>query len=133
MSERPSVVTAIVLSDHGVLLCRRHDGKPEWSFPGGEVEAGESWADTAERECAEETGLTVVPGEVLGERVHPKTGRHMAYVACDAAGDTRVKVGDPDEHSEVGWYSLEQAREMLPGLDEPVEKHLETHLPARAS
>jgi hypothetical protein len=34
MSE-PSVVAAIVISQEGVLLGRRHDGKPPWTFIAG--------------------------------------------------------------------------------------------------
>lgn len=120
------VVTAIVTSPAGVLLCRRHDGKPEWSFPGGEWEDGESEVECAIRETAEETGLTVEAGERLGERIHPKTGRRMIYYAAAPVGsDTRTKVGDPDEHAEVAWVPWADARDRLPHLFEPVAEHLE--------
>lgn len=32
MSDQPTIVAAIVTSPHGVLLGRRHDGKPPWTF-----------------------------------------------------------------------------------------------------
>jgi ADP-ribose pyrophosphatase YjhB (NUDIX family) len=46
MPNHPTIVAAIVTSFQGVLLARRHDGKPEWTFPSGAQEAGEGYADT---------------------------------------------------------------------------------------
>jgi 8-oxo-dGTP pyrophosphatase MutT (NUDIX family) len=124
MSE-PSIVAAVVTSDHGVLLGRRHDGKPPWTFIAGAVEEGESPQETAARECMEETGLAVETGEVIGERDHPKTGRHMIYVACRPANGTQVTVGDPEELAEVAWRELADLDELMPyGVFDPVSDHL---------
>jgi 8-oxo-dGTP pyrophosphatase MutT (NUDIX family) len=126
---RPSVITAIVTSDRGVLIGHRHDGKPLWTFIAGEQEPGESPADTVIREVKEETGLEIAPGETLGERVHPATGRHMVYLAARPAGDDlAVTVGDPDELAEVRWVGLAEAEDLLPGMFEPVRAHLEQAL-----
>ena len=130
MLDQPTIVAAIVTSPYGVLLARRHDGKPEWTFPSGAQETGERYADTAVRETLEETGLDVTAHHLIGERIHPKTGRHMVYVAADPVNGTEVKVGDPDEHVEVGWYSWVTAEGMLPHLFEPVANHLRAILPA---
>jgi 8-oxo-dGTP diphosphatase len=121
---RPSVITAIVTSPKGVLIGHRHDGKPPWTFIAGEQEPGETFADTIIREVKEETGLVIEAGEILGERVHPKTERHMVYVAARPAGKLDILVGDPDELSEVRWASLADADELLPGMFEPVREHL---------
>jgi excisionase family DNA binding protein len=123
---RPSVITAIVTSPQGVLIGHRHDGKPPWTFIAGEQEPGETFADTIIREVKEETGLEIMAGDILGERVHPKTGRHMVYVAARPArmGELDVTVGDPDELSEVRWTGLAEADELLPGMFEPVKDHL---------
>lgn len=128
MPDLPTIVAAIVTSPQGVLLARRQDGKPEWTFPGGAQEAGERYADTAVRETLEETCLAVSAWKLIGERNHPKTGRHMVYIAADPVNGTEVKVGDPDEHSEVGWYSWANAEGMLPHLFEPVADHLRATL-----
>jgi 8-oxo-dGTP diphosphatase len=128
--DQPTIVAAIVTSPQGVLLARRHDGKPEWTFPSGAQEAGEVYADTAVRETLEETGLAVIARDQIGERTHPKTGRHMVYIAADPVNGTAVRVGDPDEHSEVGWYPWLTAEGMLPHLFEPVADHLRATLPA---
>lgn len=129
MSDQPTIVAAIVTSPHGVLLGRRHDGKPPWTFIAGAMEPGESPQDTAIRECREETGLNVSAGRVIGDRVHPSTGRHMTYVACQPANGTDVVVGDPEELAEVAWRSLAELDELMPyGVFEPVAEHLEREL-----
>ncbi len=129
MTDQPTIVAAIVTSPQGVLLARRRDGKPEWPFPSGAQEAGEAYADTAVRETLEETGLAVIVRDQIGERTHPKTGRHMVYIAADPVNGTAVMVGDPAEHSEVGWYSWSTAEGMLPHLFDPVADHLRATLP----
>jgi 8-oxo-dGTP diphosphatase len=123
--EHPPVVAAIVTSERGVLIGKRNDGKPPWTFIAGEIEPGESQADAAVREVKEETGLVIEPAPYeIGRRVHPKTGRTMIYLACTPVGKLDAIVGDEDELSEVKWASLAEAEELLPGLFEPVHEHL---------
>lgn len=130
MLDQPTIVAAIITSPQGVLLARRHDGQPEWTFPSGAQEAGEAYADTAVREALEETGLAIIVRNLIGERTHPKTGRHMVYIAADPVDGTAVRVGDPDEHAEVGWYPWAMAEGMLLHLFGPVADHLRAILPA---
>lgn len=123
--QRPAVIAAVVTSRLGVLAGRRNDGSPPWTFIAGENEPGESPADTIIREAKEETGLLIRAKATIGERVHPKTGRLMVYVAAVPAGRSRrVFVGDPDELAEVRWLTLAEARELMPGMYAPVEDHL---------
>jgi 8-oxo-dGTP pyrophosphatase MutT (NUDIX family)/transcriptional regulator with XRE-family HTH domain len=122
------VVAAIVTSELGVLIGRRNDGKPPWTFIAGEIEPGESPEDAGVREVKEETGLLVRAGAVIGERVHPKTGRTMIYMAVKPTHGTDVFVGDEDELAEVRWVSLAEADELLPGMFEPVREHLAREL-----
>jgi 8-oxo-dGTP pyrophosphatase MutT (NUDIX family) len=122
---RPAIVAAIVTSKLGVLVERRHDGKPLWTFPAGESEPGESPEDTAIREAKEETGLIIKVSHVIGERLkHPATGRHMIYVAARPYQGTAVYVGDEAELAEVRWVRLAEADDLLPGMFEPVREHL---------
>jgi len=124
--EAPSIVAAIVTSPLGVLVGRRNDGKPPWTFIAGEQDAvkDENPADTAVREVKEETGLRVQVGDVIGERVHPKTGRRMIYIAAVPTHGTDYIVGDEEELAEVRWVGLAEADELLPGMFEPVREHL---------
>ena len=124
--EQQPVATAIVTSELGVLVGRRNDGKPPWTFISGEVEPGESPVDAAVREVKEETTLEVSAGEVIGERVHPRTGRTMIYLAAHPVRGTEVFVGDEDELAEVRWVSLAEADELMAeyGMFEPVHEYL---------
>ena len=54
---------ALILTRRSALL-RDHPG--QWALPGGRVDVGESAEDTALRELAEEVGLVVDAGAVLG-------------------------------------------------------------------
>lgn len=118
------VVAAVVTSALGVLVGRRNDGKPPWTFIAGEVEPGEQPEDAAVREVKEETGCEVEAAELIGERVHPKTDRRMIYMAATPTHGTDVFVGDSDELAEVRWVGLAEADELLPGMYEPVREYL---------
>ena len=63
------VATTIPVTDTGeVVLIRRgfEPGRGFWAQPGGFLEIDETPTEGAVRETLEETGLTVVPGELLG-------------------------------------------------------------------
>lgn len=122
--EPQPVTAAIVVSELGVLVGRRHDGTPPWTFIAGEIEPGESPEDAAVREVKEETGLLVRAGRVLGRRIHPATGRTMIYMTAEPTHGTDVFVGDERELADVRWISLAQADELLPGMFEPVRAYL---------
>lgn len=128
--EPQPVVAAIVTSHRGVLIGRRVDGRPPWTFIAGEIEPGESPADAAVREVKEETGLRVAAGAVIGRRVHPKTGRTMVYMAAATASGTDAFVADEDELAEIRWVSLPEADELMGGtIFEPVREYLTRLLP----
>jgi 8-oxo-dGTP pyrophosphatase MutT (NUDIX family) len=127
-SEPQPVVAAIVTSDFGVLVGRRNDGIPPWTFIAGEIEPDESPADAAIREVKEKAGLVVNYSRIIGRRVHPKTGRTMIYLACVPAGGTDVHVGDPEELAEVRWAALDEVAVLLPGVFEPVQQFLREQL-----
>jgi 8-oxo-dGTP pyrophosphatase MutT (NUDIX family) len=124
--EPQPVVAAIVTSELGVLVGRRNDGKPPWTFIAGEIEPGESPADAGIREVKEETGLQVAAGQEIGRRVHPATGRTMIYMAAKPTHGTDIFVGDRDELAEVRWVTLVQAEQLMRpyGMFGPVHEHL---------
>lgn len=123
--EPEPVVAAIVTSHAGVLIARRNDGKPPWTFIAGKIEPGESPADAAVREVKEETGLRIRAGGIIGRRVHPETRRTMVYMDARPTHGTSVLVGDPEELAEVRWVSLSEADELMgSSIFEPVRLHL---------
>ncbi|MEU4581751.1 NUDIX hydrolase [Kitasatospora aureofaciens] len=128
--ERPGIAAAIVVHEGRVLMVRRRvsEGQLSWQFPAGEIEAGESPEEAAVRETAEETGLGVAAVKLLGERVHPKTGRLMSYTACEAVTGT-AEVVDTDELDALAWVALAEIPKYVPyGLFEPVQTYLDVVL-----
>jgi len=129
MPEPRPVVAAIVTSHATVLIARRNDGKPPWTFIAGEIEPGESPADAAIREVREETGLLIHASGEIGHRVHPQTGRTMVYVAARPTDGTGAVVVDTEDLAEVRWVSLTEAEDLMGGqIFEPVRQHLKQNL-----
>ncbi len=127
---RPAIAAAVVVHEGCVLMVRRRvsEGRLSWQFPAGEVEPGEAREEAAVRETREETGLTVKALKLLGERVHPDTGRLMSYTACEVAGG-HAYVADTDELAELAWVALIEISEYIPyRLFEPVQEHLDVVL-----
>ncbi|MER6534340.1 NUDIX hydrolase [Streptomyces sp900105755] len=131
ITEKPGISAAIIVQDGKVLMVRRavKEGELMWQFPAGAIEAGESAEEAAVRETAEETGLTVSALRLLGERVHPKTGRLMSYTAAEVvSGEARV--ADDEELDAVAWITHGEIKEYVPyGLFEPVQEYLDEVLP----
>lgn len=124
---RPGIAAAVVVNEGRVLMVRRRvsEGQLSWQFPAGEVEPGEAREDAAVRETREETGLTVAASKLLGERVHPRTGRLMSYTACVVLGGD-AHVADTEELVELAWVAHKEIPAYVPyGLFEPVQDHLD--------
>jgi mutator protein MutT len=119
-------VGGVLIRDGKVLLIRR--GKPplygRWVVPGGTVELGESLEQALVREMREETGLEVVPLEVLTvfDRIERDGDRVVYhYVIVDylcrwLGGEARAA----SDALEAAWAALDD----LPRYDLP-QKALE--------
>jgi 8-oxo-dGTP pyrophosphatase MutT (NUDIX family) len=126
--ERTSVRVVLRDAEGRVLLFHTTDPTmPEigewWELPGGGVEDGESYAETASREIAEETGFVLAPSE-FGEptwrrdstyvRRHVRFWQHEVVVAARVAGSAPVPGADgrtPEELEEYDthrWWSVEE-------------------------
>ena len=130
-TEKPGISAAIIVRDGKVLMVRRRvsEGELMWQFPAGAIEDGEAATDAAVRETDEETGLTVKALRLLGERVHPKTGRLMSYTACEPVSG-EAHVADDDELDAIAWVALSEIPEYVPyGLFGPVQEYLDEVLP----
>jgi 8-oxo-dGTP diphosphatase len=114
-TEKPGISAAIITSGNRVLMVRRRvtEGELSWQFPAGAIEAGETPEEAAVRETVEETGLVVAATKLIGERVHPKTGRAMSYTACKVL-QGEAKVADADELDAVAWVTLEEIPQYVP-------------------
>ena len=122
----PPIAAAVIVKGGRVLLVQRRvkEGSLSWQFPAGAVEEGESPGQAAVRETKEETGLTVSETEILGQRVHPATGRTMIYVACQVMNG-EARVADEDELADFVWSDREGLTRYVPyGFYEPVQQYL---------
>jgi 8-oxo-dGTP pyrophosphatase MutT (NUDIX family) len=95
---------------------RRHAG--QWALPGGRLDAGETPEDAALRECAEEIGLVLAPGAVLGrlDDYATRSGFLITPVVawCEEPG---ALAPDPAEVAEIHRVPLAE-------LDRPGVPHL---------
>jgi 8-oxo-dGTP diphosphatase len=109
----PSVFVAVRWHEGRLLLVRRRDSGA-WELPGGRVDVGETAADAAIRETAEEAGVQVVVTGLLGIFTDP------GHVIRSPSGEVRqqfavlfraravggVPRGDLHETSDAAWVSV---------------------------
>ena len=124
LPEKPPVALAVITSDRGVLVAKRKDGIPPWTFLGGDVNPGEAPADTLKRRVAGESGLDVLDVRFIGRRIHPKTSRHMVYGHVKVAEGEPVN-SDPEDLELVRWASIDETRTLMPDMYSPVRLYLD--------
>lgn len=103
------------------LIARRNRSERiEWCLPKGHVEAGETLAQTAEREVAEETGIVGRSLVTLGtieywfttpqHRVH----KIVYHYLLEATGGSLTIENDPDHEAiDAAWVLLDEADQTL--------------------
>ena len=92
-------------------------GQHQWDIVGGRIDPGSPLLDNLKREIKEEVGLDLAnePRLVAAQDILRIPGRHvvrLTYVG-DIEGEPKL---DPNEHSDFGWFTLEEIRN-LEGLD----------------
>ena len=109
-------VGAVIHDDRGRLLLIRRGQEPGiglWSLPGGRVEPHESDQQAVVREVAEETGLRVVPGRLLGRVHRPAPGGEVYQIAdyfCTLAGPAEPTPGS--DADDVRWVTRSEYAEL---------------------
>lgn len=109
MSEKIQVVAALVWQNGKFLICQRAETKMrglQWEFVGGKVERGETFQQALIRECEEEIGVKVRPGQVFAETDYAYNDMVIHLTLFDAEiadGVPRLK-----EHADMKWIGPEE-------------------------
>jgi 8-oxo-dGTP diphosphatase len=107
----PKVAASALIEQDGRVLLVRRVNEPFrglWTLPAGFVDAGEDPADTAVRECLEETGLTVRIVRVLdviAGREHPRGADFIIVYSAQVVSGELTAGDDADR---AMWFERDQ-------------------------
>lgn len=104
-------VYAILRNEKGkFLLLRRSENSPtnpgKWDLPGGKLGHRETLEDAVVREVWEETGISIVPGEIAGYVTFELPEKKVIAIVYDGGyfiADVKLSY----EHMEYAWTSLD--------------------------
>lgn len=111
---------AFVTNENGQVLLVK-DERRGWTFPGGQIEIGESIPQGVIREVEEETGVKCEVENIIGiySNTTPRKGYNgvehiptmvnVDFICKYKSGDLRTS----DETLEVGWFDIEKAKNMI--------------------
>jgi len=106
------VVGAAIVRDGRLLAARRSAPSAlagGWELPGGKVEPGETETDALVRECREELGVAVLPGDrVPGEWQLRDDLVLRVYLATILRGDPRPL----EDHDQLRWLAADEIDEV---------------------
>lgn len=108
--DAPQLAVGAVVVHGGALLMVRRNQQPAkglWSVPGGRVEPGEYLSAAVAREVAEETGLQIVVGDLLGI-LEVVGDPHYVILDFIATVETRSEPVAGDDVSEARWVPLDE-------------------------
>ena len=100
------VVAALVVENGKFMICQRPAHKARgllWEFVGGKVEQGETREQALVRECREELGVTVAPGEIYMEvdHVYPDITIHLTLFRASIVAGRPQKL----EHADIRFIA----------------------------
>jgi ADP-ribose pyrophosphatase YjhB (NUDIX family) len=109
-------IRAFVLSPDKKILMARESADGKWSLPGGWADIGHSPAETAAKECKEETGIDAVPKRLLAvfdkkKHAHPPQPLYVYKMVfhCEAISSTLSKGFDV---LDVGYFDIDHLPEL---------------------
>jgi 8-oxo-dGTP diphosphatase len=98
-----------------ILLLRRsensHSNPGKWDLPGGKLNHREPLEEAAVREVWEETGISIVPGDIAGYVTFELPDKKVIAIVYDG-GYVIADVKLSYEHLEYSWISLDAILEM---------------------
>ncbi len=103
----PKVAAAVLVTHEGRVLLVRRVNEPfrgMWTLPAGFIDGGEDPAQAAERECLEETGLSVRVTrvyDIVSGREHPRGADFIIVYHAEVIGGEMKPDDDADA---VEWF-----------------------------
>ncbi len=121
------VARCVIRSESGeVLLLRRVRGENvQWEMPGGKVEQGESPAQAAAGEVAEELGVSVEIGEKIGQAEFVFDGQNWLYHWFEAkiiSGEPQIM--EPSKFDVMQYFSTQQMKNDLEQMSSNLRNYL---------
>lgn len=111
-------IGVFVFKNGKFLMGRRRNahGDGTWSIPGGHLEFGETFEDTAKREVLEETGLAIKNvrfGAVTNDYFRDE-GRHYVTVWVLSDWESgKEHITEPDKYVDMEWRDFDTLPEPL--------------------
>lgn len=105
---QPTIAVSALIEDKDhILLVERLNPPAQgyWAFPGGRVQAGETLAAALKREVAEETGLDIGVGDLIGHAESISDHYHYIILTFWATVTDGELISDDDAKS-VRWVRL---------------------------
>jgi ADP-ribose pyrophosphatase YjhB (NUDIX family) len=104
-------VGAVIKDGQGRLLLIQRGHAPGaglWSLPGGRIEAGETDAEALVREMAEETGLVIETGPLIGTVRRPTRDGGVLDIRDYAATVTGGTLRPGDDAADARWVEASE-------------------------
>jgi ADP-ribose pyrophosphatase YjhB (NUDIX family) len=125
--------SAVVVDDTGRILLHRRSDSGNWALPGGTMDIGETFAQSAIREVKEETGFDVRIDRIVG--IYSDPGHVFAYddgevrqefnicLACTIVGG---ELAVSSESTDVRFFPLDEVGGLT--MHESIRKRIEDYL-----
>ncbi|HZY97981.1 MAG TPA: NUDIX domain-containing protein [Candidatus Baltobacteraceae bacterium] len=133
------LATALCVREGRVLLvASRYPNHPQplWNLPGGRQQSGELLAETAVRECLEETGYRAQIRELayVSESYDRTEGVHFVNAAFSVTlQETDARAKDDDHVVDIEWVAVGDvaSRIVVPVVRDPLLAYLRGEMPQR--
>jgi len=108
MAKRKLTAEAVIFDNNQrILLVRQGSRRQHWELPGGKVKKREALNDALIREVQEETGLAVIPEQLLGIFYIRDENIYDFLVACRLEDPTAIPRPSPPEIIHCGFFTTD--------------------------
>ena len=117
----------LVRRDGKILLVRIGYGPKFWTLPGGMVDRGETFKQSALRETFEETGVVLTDAVFIGGFSRMEQGKDDTVECFTAEADMEDLVIDDQEIVDAGWFSPDALPEPRGAVVEQILRMYDTY------